>query len=106
MEFHFRPNEREFWKTFDELAGLPNPRRALGTFFGLSIAGTVAVVFGIATVIQLSNLAIKSVGLGSSGAESLSMITSVISVALGCVVWINMMFKVRDMAFILGGAEQ
>ena len=37
MNFSFQISGKDFWTTFDELAALPKPRRAILSFFGLSI---------------------------------------------------------------------
>ena len=110
MALLFGSMRRDFWQTFDQLAGTPKPRRAVASFIMLSLVTTLCVI-SISLYLQ-SYLAPLGVTLSNTLSFNISGILArpsfwgFLYVAVVGIIWTQVMFYVRKLAFKIGGESE
>jgi hypothetical protein len=107
MALWFPTTQGHFTKTFDTLAALPKPRRAVCSFLGLTLVTGLVFVVGIAVAsdfagkfgIFLSNM----LSFDSSGILAKPTLWGIIATVIVGYFWLVVMIQVRKFAGWLGG---
>jgi hypothetical protein len=107
MNLWFHTSQGHFAETFDTLAALPKPRRAVCSFLGLTAVIGLAFVFGIAAAsdfagefgIYLSNM----LSFNTSGILAKPMFWGIVATVVVGYLWLLAMIQVRKFAGWLGG---